>query len=209
MVELGQSMFGNKWEEIDAPDYISGDLYDLSEMLGQLNPEEQAHGLLGGEWGYGQEFDNDVFEMHPYWWGDCECPYEAAEAAWDATHSHAPDCYQAELEKREEAERARGDKGYLGIAPALAKEWGLPYEGCAVHCTCTHDDEWNEWSAKNEHEPTCHIVLPNFRHKASGLAVHWYKYIGRSVTVNRKISRVEWRRIFDACVNSVSVLETS
>lgn len=55
----------------DLEDFVSDELYALSELLGKKNPDAQAHGGgLGGEWGYGQDFKNDVFEMHPYWWGD-------------------------------------------------------------------------------------------------------------------------------------------
>src|SRR5271157_1710100 len=47
-------------------------LYDLSKRLAEKNPEKQSHGLLGGEFGYGQDFENEVFMMHPYCWCDQE-----------------------------------------------------------------------------------------------------------------------------------------
>lgn len=74
---LGQLVCGNPWGALDFGgllDYVSGELYVLSEMLGRKNPDDQAHGCLGGEWGYGQDFKSDVFEMHPYWWGDENAP---------------------------------------------------------------------------------------------------------------------------------------
>lgn len=53
-------------------DEISEGLYRLSEILGKKNPDEQHHGFLGGEWGYGQNFENDVFMMRPF----CRCDKE-------------------------------------------------------------------------------------------------------------------------------------
>jgi len=55
-------------------DEVSSGLYKLSEILGRRNPAEQVHGFLGGEWGYSQKFENDVFMMNPFCWcdqGDC------------------------------------------------------------------------------------------------------------------------------------------
>lgn len=45
-------------------------LYELSDHLARHNESKQVHGCLGGAYGYGQEFENDVFAMHPYCW--CE-----------------------------------------------------------------------------------------------------------------------------------------
>ena len=210
--ELGQMCFGNKWEQHEAPPFVGSDLYDLSEMLGGRDPDNQAHGLLGGEWGYGQEFENDVFEMHPYYWGDCTCGFDEADSQWDEEHSHAPECYQTELHKREEAygepspEEYRGDftTGHWAIAPTLAREWGLPEQGCGVHCTCTHDGDYAKWRQAHDHDPKCPEVLPNFRYKPSMFVVHWYKYIGRSMSVNRPITSKEWRALITECQGSIT-----
>ena len=53
-------------------DIVSEGLYKLSKALGKLNPKAQHHGFLGGEWGYGQNFENKVFMMHPFCWCDEE-----------------------------------------------------------------------------------------------------------------------------------------
>lgn len=49
-------------------------LYELSKRLAEKNPTKQAHGLLGGEFGYGQDFENEVFMMHQYCWCE-ECKW--------------------------------------------------------------------------------------------------------------------------------------
>lgn len=74
---IGQLACGNLWGTFDfgeLADFVSDELCALSEMLGKKNPDAQAHGCLGGEWGYGQDFKNDTFEMHPYWWGNEDAP---------------------------------------------------------------------------------------------------------------------------------------
>jgi hypothetical protein len=67
-------------------------LYRLSERLGILCPEEQSHGLLGGSYGYGQDFKNAVFEMHPYWWGDCTCGAGDWSEEGQPAPVHTPEC---------------------------------------------------------------------------------------------------------------------
>lgn len=245
MIELGQMCFGNKWEGCDAPDHVSEDLYRLSELLATRRPEQQAHGLLGGEFGYGQHFENSVFEMHPYFWGECECGFEAREATWSESHPHAPHCYQTAIGAlRAEKNRACGyDRPVLIAAPAsveiqqgivvvelsfarpipseeidkamavydaavkaLCEARGLTYpDGSEVHCTCSHDADFAAWVAQNDHDPKCGKVLPNFRHKRTDLAVHWYKYIGRGSTMSATLDRAAWRTIFGECLASIGV----
>lgn len=176
-----------------ADEYVTADLYELSRELGERDPERQAHGFLGGEWGYGQDFENDVFEMHPYWWGDCECGHDDREAQWEDEHPHLDDCYQSELSRR----------GGYEHASRLADAWGLPQVGCAVHCTCGREEERREWVEANPHPPDCPQVRPNFRHKPSGIEVRWYKYIGRSMEVP-EVTFLAWRGVMDECLASLS-----
>ena len=46
-------------------------------------------------------------------------------------------------------------------------------------------------------------VLPNFKHKESGLEVRWYKYIGRGMSINRNICPKCFYSIFVECMNSI------
>ncbi|WP_157115057.1 hypothetical protein [Nocardia niwae] len=39
-------------------------------------------GGLGGEDGYGLNYDNDVFTMRPFYWGDCDCGSDQTDAEW-------------------------------------------------------------------------------------------------------------------------------
>lgn len=105
-------------------DQVSNGLYELSKKLGQLNPEAQSHGFLGGQWGYGQDFENDVFMMHSFCWCD--------------------------------------------------------QDNC-------------KWCSGKE---------PNFRHKASGFSVCWYKYIGRGMEFE-PIDGNKWDKILKECLRSI------
>lgn len=52
-------------------DQVSNDLVWLTELLHRRGAEISG-GLLGGEFGYGAEFENETFMMHPFCW--CESP---------------------------------------------------------------------------------------------------------------------------------------
>ena len=205
--ELGQAIFGNATALGlgDSEGMVANELYALSEALGKRDPEAQAHGLLGGEWGYGQDFTNAVFEMHPYWWDECECGFDEAESTWEDEHPHTAECWQVRY--RVEDERLHG----LGLkweerhkqldAWAEANGWnGRP--GVAVHCDCGTLRAWRKWRGNHGHDSACRVVLPNFR--CGDVSIHWYKYIGRGMSVNREVSRAEWRDIFARCFDSIT-----
>jgi len=200
---LPQMLFGNATSEYDLgrnETLVADELYDLSQTLAEKNPDAQAHGFLGGEFGYGQDFTNDVFEMHPYWWGDCQCGYEESEMEWESDHPHDPACWQ----ERWGHEHTR--VLVLGLAydemQRLMREWevangwdGRP--GVAVFCDCGQDDLWQKWVSTHHHDPSCGEVRPNFR--CGDVEVRWYKYIGRGMSTNSELSRDEWRGVFAVC----------
>jgi hypothetical protein len=53
---------------------------------------------------YGVAFKNEVFEVFPYYWGECDCGYderfEASFQEWSKENQHLLDCYQVELRTR-------------------------------------------------------------------------------------------------------------
>lgn len=205
---LAQMMFGNAHGEFDLGAngrYVAEKLYELLETLGKKNPGAQAHGFLGGEWGYGQEFKNDVFEMHPYWWGDCTCSFDEKDRAWSEEHPHTETCffnrYQAE-EKRLEHDGWSFDKQHnLMIKWAKANGYADAPNGMAVHCDCGIDQAYAAWRSVNNHASDCREVVANF--KCGDLEIRWYKYIGRGMSVNREVSREELRQIFRKCRQSI------
>lgn len=190
-------------------DYSDG-LYELTKFIDTKTGEDNIQGILGGEHGYGHEYKNDVFEMHPYYWGDCECGFEDKDFQWSEENKHSEDCYQTIkhdmcYEGRDSWDRKKGH-GYneCDCAERLCKKMGLTYPyGSAVHCTCGHTERYAEWRKANDHDPECRMVLPNFRHYASGLEIEWYKYIGRGMESNQDLTRREWNAILDECEDSV------
>lgn len=187
-------------------DAVSEGLYKLSEALGKLRPDNQHHGCLGGEWGYGQDFENDVFQMFPFYWGECTCGYDRkAEYFYSHTH-HSEQCYQKELAKIEKkVSWFRNEKKHDKLVKKLCKKFGIAWnsgKGSAVHCTCNYEKKASKWENENFHKKGCPTIRPNFVYKPTGFEVRWYKYIGRSQEFN-KISKKEWAKIMKECLNSL------
>lgn len=83
---------------------------DLSEGLRWLTARvcallnEDGFGGIGGQFGYGANFENETFVMRRFYWGDCDCGYEEREAAYSAKDpGHSAACYQTELRARMQA----------------------------------------------------------------------------------------------------------
>lgn len=179
---------------------MSDDLRELTRELAEAGWDPSG-GFLGGEYGYGADYENDVFEMHPFWWGDCECGHEARECEWEDSNPHASGCYQAAL-KAELGDMPYGDERVAAVA-ALCGRYGLdPHFGSMVHCTCDHRANWDAWHRANTHDPKCGVARPNFLHKPSGTRVDWYKYIGRGMEFD-PVDRTAWVALMQACMSSV------
>jgi hypothetical protein len=57
------------------PQQAQGDLVELTRQICLKTGQETGFGL-GGQYGYGVEFENETFMMHPYCWCDGEdCPW--------------------------------------------------------------------------------------------------------------------------------------
>lgn len=179
-------------------------LVNLTRAIDQIDGERVAHGVLGGEHGYGAEFENEVFEMHPQYWGDCTCGYAEKERAWCDSHKHTELCYQAEY-RAIPYNWLKQQKQHNRAAKELCKKHGIPWNngnGSAVHCTCEYENEWKKWNVANDHAERCPVMLPNFRHKASGLTVTWYKWIGRDMSMENP-SGVSVAAVFRECMDSL------
>lgn len=177
-------------------------LYEISSQI--ILKTEGPEALKGALPSYGEEFKNDVFEMHPeYWDGDCICGWESR--AWDfkQANPHAGGCYQTELWGLGIPDIVGDDKRDAALADLCGK-YGLdPYYGSMAHCTCDADAVYAAWVAENPHPETCPLVRPNFHHYRSGLKVWWYKYMGRSEESNMELGFREWSTIVFECLDSI------
>lgn len=66
--ELGQALFGQPTQQYECPDIIEAGLRCIHLVLNDLNG-----GKLTPFNNSGEHFTNDVFEVHAYYWGDCDC----------------------------------------------------------------------------------------------------------------------------------------
>lgn len=97
-----------------------------------------------------------------------------------------------------------GDFGYACEFENDVFELHPDYQHCACPYSETESDEF--FGPPQIHRDDCPFMAqkPNFRHKASGLEICWYKWIGREMSMNREsISGDEWDRIFRQCVDSL------
>jgi len=195
-----------------AEDALSEGLRALTRHLSESGHGDRCYGL-GGEHGYGVEFENDVFLMHPFCWCDKDdCPWCGGCQTDHGDPVHTSECYQMRVRTDLLAEGfvpqewtqtyVRAPRGWSyerarKIETRVRRKWcehfGLSYPyRSAVHCTC---GAWDDWRRRYvECECDWHkgrgvfrfgpaTSAPNFWHKPSDLRVRWYKYIGRSMEV--------------------------
>lgn len=82
--ELAQAVFRNPTASIDF-DQLP-DAHVLEYMVRTI-----AY-YATGDTSYAGDFTNDVFEIHPYYWGDCTCGYDNWGSEANGQTEHAPNC---------------------------------------------------------------------------------------------------------------------
>jgi len=209
-MELGNMVFGN-----------SRGSFPLKRSVGFEEEFERLNSLLEPS-GYVDEFENDVFAIFPYWWGECGCGFDDYEFG----EGHLNNCYQSELdaEKQKAGASFSGKWGFIGfpdewswdkkrkiedeIYKKLTTKYGLPMQGCAVHCTCDYEQRYEAWiktiGYADGHKPDCPLVKPNFHYKPTDFQIQWYKYPFRDSYTNQKITLKAFSTIIDACIDSLN-----
>lgn len=81
-------------------DALCDALVAITKAIDERDPESVAHGFLGGEHGYGAHWNTAVFEMRPYYWGECDCGSDERSERWHTKNPHADDCWQTERDRR-------------------------------------------------------------------------------------------------------------
>lgn len=161
-------------------------------------------------------FDNGVFVVRPYDWDAyCTCGLDDEIDEWWDEKEHTPECYQNVLREREieagvhistpyDLRPANATEKLHEICVDTAREYGFPEIGCALHCSCGLDDEFEATFKDKYHDEDCHVVLPNFYHYRTGLKVQWYKYPLRDSYMNIDLDEEQWKEIIDECLQSLS-----
>lgn len=204
-------------------DLVSNMMVAITKKIDESGSEIAIQGFLGGEHGYGAHYKNDVFEMRPFYWGDCVCHYDTVRSVWEEKNKHTQDCYQTIYHNKHYVDYA-GDGGWnfdlkeghdwrgnCGCIEETCAIFGIDPElpGGAVHCTCGKTNEYAEFIKTISHADHCEMDKPNFYHYASGIKVEWYKYIGRDMEYDEDIPIETWVNVFKECINSIGKNETT
>lgn len=214
-IELGNLIFGNSRGECQI-DRGVGFEDELVRLFESYAPDRD------NSWReYGINFENDIFSVFTYYWGECTCGF----LDYKFEEKHKDDCYQSELKEKKIKAGWKPDKtGYLecpeswsldkehkiedNICKPLCKKYGLSFpSGCVVHCTCDMNDRYEKWlkdiGYSYGHKDDCLLVKPNFNYKPSDYRLKWYKYPLRDSYANKKISLAEFRIIINECIRSI------
>lgn len=197
-------------------DLVSNMMVAITKKIDESGLEIAEQGFLGGMHGYGAHYKNDVFEMRPFYWGDCVCDYDTLRDKWENSNKHDDECYQTvfrnmhyvdypnSYDYKEGHGWVSGERGCTCIEDACAIFKIDPEApGGFVHCTCMHDIHYANFLKTIKHSDECEMDKPNFKHYASGVEVEWYKYIGRSMEYDDKISVEKWVEVFKECIDSI------
>lgn len=206
-------------------------LREITQYL-YVNDYPIVSGGLGGMYGYGSDFENEVFMMHPYCWCDQEeCPWCGGCQLDFEELEHLDSCYQwlvcNDLVKEGFTLVDNFIRPYTAnpssmhwrkaqdIQNQVRKKWcqhfGLSFPtGSAVHCTCGATKVYTDCECDfckatgpfGEKGAEPKKGAPNFWHKPSGLKVWWYKYIGRSMEVHNP-NNVDLLTVLNDCINSL------
>ena len=199
-------------------DLVSNMMVAITKKIDESGSEIAVQGFLGGEHGYGAHYKNDVFEMRPFYWGDCECDYDTLRDAWVEENPHADDCYQTLFHERHYVdydnwnfdpkpghERDENFDDKCTCIKDLCEMFHIDPNkpGSYAHCTCWFDIKYPAYLSTISHAEECLIDKPNFKHYNSGIEVNWYKYIGRDMEINKDLSIEEWVALFKETIESI------
>jgi hypothetical protein len=146
---------------------------------------------------YGEEFVNDVFEVHQYWWGDCTC---GAECPIHLTNCDTETKMSYWLDSRIRACSGKPNKnGCVEIRLDKFDKWEK--KNPSPKCTCGAEADWKP---KDEHKETCALIRPNFLHKPTGYSLMWYKYPLRDSYANQDLTLKQFSKIIDNCIKSLT-----
>ena len=216
-MELGNIIFGNSRGKYPIERGV-GFEQELSRLFDSYAPDRD------NSWReYGEEFENEIFTVREYYWGDCTCGFDNL----DIKTKHSEDCYQTRLDK-EKIKAGWIKNKYFGldipeswswdysqkkekkIMKSLCKELNIGWNNglsCAIHCTCDYDTKYKkeitEAGFPNGCKDNCKLVLPNFHYKPTNFQIQWYKYPLRDSYSNKKITLREFKKMIDECINSI------
>lgn len=198
------------WDEVD-DDLVNRMMWAITKKINETG-HDISGGLLGGEYGYGAHYKNDVFEMRPFYWGDCTCDYEPTVAKWEEENKHDDDCYQTIFHKMHykddpsyEYKDGHGWNDKCGCVEIVCAIFKIDPKapGSYVHCTCMYDIKSTNFLSTIYHADHCEVDKPNFKHYDSGIEIEWYKYIGRNMDYDNDVDGNTFIDMFKECMESI------
>ena len=161
---------------------IALDLVRLTLLLETVGGADPVGGGLGGMYGYGCRFENSVFGMHPYCWCDRDdCPWcMPCDCVEEYRHNGHIIDFDTFFDAREAAD-IPWDQDVPGYTEETIKH-------CPRHRKVDPIQE-----------------APNFWHKASGVQISWYKYIGRSMEITVS-DGINWTDVYASTVQSIGTM---
>jgi len=207
--EILMEAFGPPNARLDG-DSLSEAIYALSETLIRGWKPEKRGGFFGGDFGYGVDYENDVFLMHPdYQDSKCKCGHDRARRRMEKQHIHSEDCFTSIVQRKLALWpepclincSSRWDLEEKMVL-RLGESFGLQ-KANQWDCTCGVDQKRRAWFDEHPHDFRCPIVLPQFWYKPTNLKVDWYKYIGRDMEPSSPLNSDQFREIFLTCWESI------
>lgn len=84
MIEIGNALFGNSRGEAQFPRTAAWES-PFRDLLARCGLDDHGLGIDDEKRG----FENDVFKIEPYYWGECDCPEPEED---DDEEVHVDDC---------------------------------------------------------------------------------------------------------------------
>jgi hypothetical protein len=195
-------------------DLISNDLRKLTKAVCKKIGDEGYNYGLGGQYGYGEDFENDTFMLHRYCW--CEkddCPWCTGCDCPDTAFHYFVDGKPVD---DEQYHKVFYDTGYdeMQVCKWDTSEYRKAerefYRKIKIRnqrCSQTKDDICDfckhEGIYKRFGGDPYKLGAPHFWYKPTNFKVWWYKYIGRDMQYNRNITEKQWTDISKECIKSL------
>jgi hypothetical protein len=162
----------------------------------------------------GCSFVNDIFELHPYYFGKCLCSYKKEYDSFILNNPHKSDCFKNEIKTLNEA--FKNHKDYNNCNKLKAIRANEERRLCIAHnikyndgkcltdiCNCGVDDNFNKLEIN--HEIGCPSIMPNFwfKKEKEEVKIYWYKTYFRDAKCNINLTLSNFNKIISDCIGSV------
>lgn len=186
--------------------FLNTSLRKITEILLEVHGHEWRGGALGGKYGYGVDFENDIFMMHGYCW----CEKEDCNwcVACHCTFIYFIDGEQADWQTYYDTKAAIQEKYRCAQKDRACFKQGVEYQSFKER----HPEAYKETIERTYYkanDPICKrcetknfVALPNFHHKESDFKVWWYKWIGRDFEYSNP-NEVDIEKVMKECIENL------